>query len=181
MQTTDYCRCGCGEATNPGRRYRTGHNLRGNQMERSGPKPEPPIDLFEKRVVREDRGHSSECWIWQGFRNAHGYGHFSFRVRRGEYANKQAHLWRWELANGPVPDGLVIDHLCRNPSCVNPDHLEPVTHAENVRRGRSTKITMADAARIRELATTISQSEISKMFSLDTGHVCRIVNYKAWV
>jgi hypothetical protein len=43
----------------------------------------------------------------------------------------------YEMLVGPVPDGLELDHLCRVPACVNPDHLEPVTHIENVRRGRS--------------------------------------------
>lgn len=48
-----------------------------------------------------------------------------------------SHRWLWEHINGPVPDGLVLDHLCRNPSCVNPAHLEPVTKAENTRRGEA--------------------------------------------
>ena len=49
---------------------------------------------------------------------------------------KKAHRVSWELLVGPIPEGLELDHLCRNHGCVNPDHLEPVTHAVNVRRGR---------------------------------------------
>ena len=45
------------------------------------------------------------------------------------------HRWVWEAFNGPIPDGLVIDHLCRNPACVNPAHLEPVLQRENLLRG----------------------------------------------
>lgn len=48
-----------------------------------------------------------------------------------------AHVASWELARGPVPEGLELDHLCRNTRCVNPGHLEPVTHAENMRRGEN--------------------------------------------
>lgn len=47
-----------------------------------------------------------------------------------------AHILMWELVHGPVAEGLVLDHLCMQPGCVNPDHLEPVTHKENLRRAR---------------------------------------------
>jgi len=76
--------------------------------------------------------HLGPCWIWIGSRNEEGYGHFWFsdlkRVRG-------AHIWSYEYHIGPVPDGLMLDHLCRVTSCVRPDHLEPVTNGENVRRG----------------------------------------------
>jgi hypothetical protein len=48
---------------------------------------------------------------------------------------KLLHRWTWEQANGPIPEGLVIDHLCRNRACCNPEHLEPVSPEENVKRG----------------------------------------------
>ncbi|MFF1336357.1 HNH endonuclease signature motif containing protein [Streptomyces sp. NPDC058290] len=48
-----------------------------------------------------------------------------------------AHRWAYRDSRGDIPDGLELDHLCRHPACVRPDHLDPVTHAENVRRGRA--------------------------------------------
>lgn len=70
------------------------------------------------------------CWIWTAARNAKGYGYFRIGGR-----TRKAHRLAYEDANGPVADGLVLDHLCRTPSCVRPDHLEAVTSAENTRRG----------------------------------------------
>lgn len=70
------------------------------------------------------------CWEWQGYRDARGYAKVSIGGRKKQWVHRVA----YELHAGPIPDGLTIDHLCRNPSCVNPDHLEPVTIRENIRR-----------------------------------------------
>lgn len=69
------------------------------------------------------------CWLWTGGRKARGYG--SFTVGKRAF---NAHRWAYETWVGPIPEGLEIDHICANPPCVNPAHLEPVTHEENVRR-----------------------------------------------
>lgn len=69
------------------------------------------------------------CWLWFGRLTGKGYGATN---KDGRYIN--AHRASYELVKGPIPDGLEIDHLCRVRCCVNPDHLEAVTHAENLRR-----------------------------------------------
>lgn len=82
-------------------------------------------DDFWKRVEKTET-----CWLWRGAVKADGYGQI-MRLRKSIYA----HRYAYELERGPVPDGLGLDHLCRVRNCVNPDHLEPVTTAENLHRG----------------------------------------------
>lgn len=90
-------------------------------------KPQNVLDrLANKFTVGDD------CWEWAAAKTKLGYGKFS---QGGKYGGwKPAHRVVYELLVGPIPDGLDLDHLCRNTSCVRPAHLEPVTNAENVRR-----------------------------------------------
>ena len=70
------------------------------------------------------------CWVWIGAKDQRGYGN----VRVGRRVRK-AHLVAYECLRGPLPPGTEGDHLCRNRGCINPYHLEPITHRENAQRG----------------------------------------------
>lgn len=81
-------------------------------------------ELFLNRIDR-----SGECWLWTANKSSAGYGYcwvkgFGIPTHRVAY----------ELFVGPIPEGLELDHLCENRHCCNPQHLEPVTHKENMRR-----------------------------------------------
>jgi hypothetical protein len=83
------------------------------------------------------------CWNWTGALNEDGYGQETVKAShtKSGLSSVKAHRMMYQKKYGPIPAGLVLDHKCRNTKCVNPDHLEPVTNAENVRRGRSAKLT----------------------------------------
>ena len=131
------CECGCGretrlvtranrrlgEVNGQPRRFIAGHNTR---------LPNRRGTLFErldKYVTIAEDG----CWHWTGAKTSAGYGHIN--IGAGKY--RMAHALMYERFIGRVPAGCELDHLCRNRGCVNPWHLEPVTHRENVRRGNS--------------------------------------------
>ncbi len=87
----------------------------------------------EERFWRKVDKRPNGCWVWGGATGENGYGRFhDGNGERGKLL--MAHRYSYELNVGPIPDGLFIDHLCRNRSCVNPDHIEPVTPKENQHR-----------------------------------------------
>lgn len=92
----------------------------------------PIAERLMAYVERTDAG----CWRWTGRLSSAGYGETSGE-RHG--VKVLAHRVSYETFVGPIPDGLHIDHLCRNRACINPEHLEPVTLQENLRRGREAR------------------------------------------
>jgi hypothetical protein len=141
MATDDHasqvCECGCGQQVNPGRRFVSRHNIRRNYGTLE--------DRFWAQVSRTDT-----CWFWTGWISKRGYG----RTRGADGKSALAHRIAYQLAKGDIPAGLVLDHLCHTGDracpggddcphrrCVNPDHLEPVTQAENGHRSVQTRRT----------------------------------------
>lgn len=93
---------------------------------------DPEYPWIERDRFFERVDATGDCWEWKLGKDKDGYG----KYKRGNTTHR-AHRFAWELMVGPIPDGFVIDHLCKNTSCVNLDHLEPVTWAENLYRGES--------------------------------------------
>lgn len=93
-----------------------------------------PDEIKKRFWAKVDRKGDADCWLWLGALR-YGYGHFGLGGKGGYRV--MAHRFSYQLLCGPIQDGLTIDHLCRVRNCVNPSHLEPVTHKENVLRGIS--------------------------------------------
>lgn len=91
-----------------------------------------PIDVDHLRAVdwwsKVDRGGADHCWPWLQSCGSHGYGQtWDGRTVR------DAHRVAWTLTHGPIPDGLTVDHSCRNRRCCNPDHMRLMTNVSNAR------------------------------------------------
>jgi hypothetical protein len=151
------CACGCGGLAR--RRFIRGHN---NSLRA----PQP----LNERVAIEPRGFVTPCWIWQGYKIRNGYGRLGFKGRQ-----VLAHRYSYELHREPIPEGLTIDHLCRVRACVNPDHLEAVTGAENIRRGGIAR-RRASVEALRDLRQQgLTLAAISKQLGLSQGRISTLL------
>lgn len=115
------------------------------------------------------------CWVWNGTTNSKGYallwsGKITISAYRASYL----------LHKGPIPDGMQIDHLCRNRRCVNPDHLEAVTPEENMRRSTRTKLTVEQVNEIRRMLGTATHAEIAEQFGVSQPLVSQIALGRIW-
>lgn len=146
-------------------------------------------DMAPKGLVSMQRADyivdpTTGCWVWQKS-TRQGYG----RANRGGKL-VTAHIWYWEKQHGPVPEGMDLDHTCHNGSgcpggfdcphrrCVNPDHLEPVTRVENVRRGVVPKLTADQAAEIR--ASNQPVAVLAERYGVTTFNISAIRQGKTW-
>jgi hypothetical protein len=116
------------------------------------------------------------CWIWQGQLNSNGY------ARLDNNGIKQpAHQVAYRELVGPIPVGMELDHKCRVRACVNPAHLEPVTHTQNMRRGSSTKLTPAQVLEIKRLMHVIPAYRLAIRFSVARTTISSIKHGYNWV
>ncbi len=120
------CECGCGELPNT-RRGKPLRFLRGHQFRNAKRTTVSEHERF-LRCVR----YAGECLVWTGGKTYGGYGVFWFNGKCG-----LAHRYSYEKSKGQIPEGLQIDHICNNRSCVNPDHLRAISSAENNARSTS--------------------------------------------
>jgi len=119
----DLCRCGNKKTKNAPRCWECRHTS--------------PKDDYKRFLSFVEVDRATGCHLWKGYLWNGGYG--CFRVTEGEKQfSRRAHKWAYEYKYGPVPEGLVLDHyFCDNKSCVNPDHVRPVTNRENSLRCES--------------------------------------------
>lgn len=146
--------------------YQVWYKANPELVRRYGPRDETPFERVKRHtVVNPETG----CWEKHGWVNNAGYG--QVRIGKKFYL---MHRLAWEGVNGPIPAGLTIDHLCRNRCCSNPDHLEAVTHRENLMRS-PTQITAVHARKthcIRGHEFTPENTKIRASKNGAPGRVC---------
>jgi hypothetical protein len=118
------------------RHVRSGDRVNNALLTLSGLTPRVLAKLRERIFGKISPEPNSGCWLWTGSCSTTGYGSVGVGSKAsGKPFVRVAHRVVWLLERGDIPRGLVLDHKCRNPTCVNPAHLEPVPHKENKRRG----------------------------------------------
>lgn len=165
-----YCHCGCGEKTGIARFTDRHKGWSKGEPKRYLPNHVNRFNGPEYEIA------ASGCWLWCKSMRSDGYG----QVLSGR-AKIPAHRHIYERLIGPIPDELQLDHLCRNPRCVNPAHLEPVTQRENIRRSATTKLTENDVREIRaQVAAGWTQATIANRFGVSPKTVSSIHMRRTW-
>jgi hypothetical protein len=171
-----FCQCGCGKKTriakhsNKAWGWVKGKPIRyvhGHQGVQTGPD-------YEVR----DCGYLTPCWVWLKSIANGGYG----RVwDSGTKKHKRAHRVYYERLKGPIPEGLGPDHLCRNPPCINPDHMQLVPQATNVRRGAKAHLIIDDVVKMIAMRKSgIQYKDIAIHFGQPISYVQSICKGKRW-
>jgi hypothetical protein len=129
----------------------------------------------ESYIVR-DEGHETPCWIWQRHKRW-GYG---VLWRDGKCV--AAHRAYYTDKYGSPPPRTELDHLCENSLCVNPDHLEPVSHTENVRRGKAAILDMETVKQMRWLHrnTPLTLADLAAKHGISRSHASAVINGRFW-
>lgn len=171
------CLCGCRAATAPAQ-------LTSNRLGNIKGQPQRylPGHHTKKKTAAFVIDAATGCWNWQRCRNTHGYGSTAGGGKKTTgRATKFAHRLFYEKLRGRIPPGMTIDHLCKNKSCVNPNHMEAVPQYENVRRGDQVKLSMDVARRIRADAMSGKTfRQLGKTWGISTSHAFQVVKGICW-
>lgn len=134
--------------------------------------PFTPAKL-EKRFWEKVNKTKDGCWLWTGAKSIQGYGQTG-RIIEGRPTKIPAHRQAFQYLRGPIPDGLVLDHLCMTKLCVNPDHLDPVSREINMVRGVLAKKDIAVYI-MPNVTGWMKLNTLATMFGATTGLVALIV------
>lgn len=128
------CECGCGLPAPLSKEHRPSRGLFKGRPQRfiRGHQNRSKLTDADRFFQKVKRAEGNGCWVWLAALQGDGYGYF----HRPQGGTTYAHIVCYEFFHGKKPGGMDLDHLCRNLRCVNPSHLELVTHRENVLRGR---------------------------------------------
>lgn len=201
MQAEDippgWCQCGCGGKTSlapktrPARGQIKGQPMRFIQAHNHRSARRPLEDRYWEKV--DASAGPIACWPWLAYRSPKGYGMLA-RSSEGKSPIAASRL-AWEFTVGPIPKGMLVCHVCDNPSCCNPLHLFLGTPADNmadmIRKGRqnpargeasgTAKLSNDDVRSIRRLlASGLPQYEIAAKFGVHSTQVCRINTGERW-
>lgn len=186
------CACGCGTPLSAPRfpsrqrRYILGHGIHSRVYSHR-----PLAARFWDKVNK--RG-PNDCWEWRAYRDRDGYGHI--RLDDDAHTDAGAHRVSYELAFGPIPEGMMVCHHCDNPPCVNPAHLFLGENSDNMRdrsaKGRkagpvgaahhNAKLTedQVKAIRQRYAAGGVTMLQLAAEYGIGAGPVCNIIHRKSW-
>ena len=162
------------------------HSARGycgkhyQHLRRRGLIPAQPKPTEEERFwSKVDK--TGDCWLWTGVKGSAGYGQFQVKVDRGRFRTIGAHRYAYELCVGPIPEGLHIDHRCRTKSCVNPDHLRPVTPKQNAENLGDDRANNTSGVRGVHWDKRRQKWRASVQFRIDLGHFASLEDAAAAV
>lgn len=148
----------------------------------------PRRDFAERFWEKVDK--SGVCWVWMSGCDAYGYGQFAL-----SHSNPgKAHRVSWELANGPIPDGMAVCHRCDNPPCVRPDHLFLAPNSANMadmkakgragQRGERSHVARLNAKQVLAIRkrrdTGVSESQIAREFGVARATVADVLHRRTW-
>lgn len=167
---TGICECGCGQPTKLAARTNTRKGVIAGQPNRF------VLGHSGRHSVRghsvEDRGYETPCHIYEGHLGPKGYA---------QTGGRGVHRTRWVEAHGPIPEGMELDHLCRQRDCVNIGHLELVTRRENMRRASiawAEEKAEDDPTGVRALRVRLrlTQGELAERLGVDNSLICKWEN-----